>query len=263
MLAAQRACRLRRLATLRTSHFHASAVVAEQVSDLKSNIHNDPALRALDDSTEDDMASWDPDASSGGHLRLQQQRRILHYWRLIEHEMPNLVAYRKPFVPPSPSTPLVVRSITYGGEDHPATLKRTIVAPVARLPLKDKAAIHKFKLLAGPRWTLEPPMNSGISPVEDNAEHGYFTISCEDFPMPAQNLKWASDALDRLLTEANNTKDSFEDVPLDTRHIEAKKRKERKGDHLRGRVRPSIKDFPKEWLPNPEQTVTASPPSPP
>ena len=114
-----------------------------------------------------------------------------------------VVAYRKPFVPPSASSPLVVRSITYGGEDHPATLKRAITVPISRLPLKDKSAVHKFKLLAGPRWTLEPPANSGIAPLEEDKEHGYFTVSCEDFPMAAQNMKWASDVLDRLLTEAN------------------------------------------------------------
>ncbi|KAH9837028.1 mitochondrial ribosomal subunit protein-domain-containing protein, partial [Rhodofomes roseus] len=201
----------------------------------------------------------DEDSSAAGHLKLQQHRRVLYYWRLIEHEIPHLVAYRKPFVPPSPATPLVVRSIAYGGEDHPAIRKRTVVVPVARLPLKDEAAIHKFKLLAGTRWTPEPPANSGVSPLEETQEHGYFSISCEDFPVGAQNLKWASDALDRLLTEANNTKDSFEDIPLDTRHIESKQRKEAKGDHLYGRrrVRPSLRDFPKEWLPAVDQNATS------
>ncbi|TFY64047.1 hypothetical protein EVJ58_g2881 [Rhodofomes roseus] len=184
----------------------------------------------------------DEDSSAAGHLKLQQHRRVLYYWRLIEHEIPHLVAY--------------------GGEDHPAIRKRTVVVPVARLPLKDEAAIHKFKLLAGTRWTPEPPANSGVSPLEETQEHGYFSISCEDFPVGAQNLKWASDALDRLLTEANNTKDSFEDIPLDTRHIESKQRKEAKGDHLYGRrrVRPSLRDFPKEWLPAVDQNATSDSP---
>lgn len=82
-------------------------------------------------------------------------------------------------------------------------LKRTIVAPVAKLPLKNDAAIHKFKLLAGVRWSLEPPRDAGIGPDESGREHGYIKISCEDFPRPGMNLKWASDALDRLITEAN------------------------------------------------------------
>lgn len=82
-------------------------------------------------------------------------------------------------------------------------VKRTIVVPVARLPLKDEPAKHKFKLLAGTRWTPDPPPNSGIGKDESGGEHGYFKIACEDFPKPAMNLKWASDALDGLLAEAN------------------------------------------------------------
>lgn len=82
-------------------------------------------------------------------------------------------------------------------------LKRTIVAPVARLSLKNDAAKHKFKLIAGARWTPEPPRDSGIGASEDSGSHGYVKISCEDFPQPAMNLKWASDALDRLIAEAN------------------------------------------------------------
>ena len=82
-------------------------------------------------------------------------------------------------------------------------LKRTIVTPVAHLPLKNDAAIHKFKLLAGVRWSPEPPKDSGIDQDEPGKEHGYIKISCEDFPRPAMNLKWASDALDRLIAEAN------------------------------------------------------------
>ncbi|KAI0734622.1 mitochondrial ribosomal subunit protein-domain-containing protein [Fomitopsis betulina] len=262
MFAARTACRAFRPAVLRSNHhFHTSAAVAAKrtVSDLKIAGSNIEGYDSLDDECLDDDGSLD--TSSAGHIRLQQQRRVLYYWRLIEHEMPNLVAYRKPFVPPSAAAPLVVRSITYGGEDHPATLKRAITVPISRLPLKDKSAVHKFKVLAGPRWTLEPPANSGISPLEQDQEHGYITISCEDFPMAAQNMKWASDALDRLLTEANNTQDSFEDIPLDTRHIEAKKRKDKKGEHLydRSRTKPTLRDFPKEWLPAMEEITVPHP----
>ena len=48
-----------------------------------------------------------------------------------------------------------------------------------------------------------------------------------------------------------NTDDTFGDLPIDMRHVYAKALKSKKGDHLRNRVfnRPSIKDFPKEWLP--------------
>lgn len=51
-------------------------------------------------------------------------------------------------------------------------------------------------------------------------------------------------------------KDKFADLPLDTRHLEAKLRKG-KGHR---KSRPSIKDFPKEWLPA-QPVVSQSAPS--
>jgi len=92
--------------------------------------------------------------------------------------------------------------VSYGGEEHPVTVKRALTVAVSQLPLKDRHAIHKFCLLAGVRWTPTPPKDSGIKPGE-NAEHGYVKISCEDFPEPAMNLKWVSDRLDDLINEAN------------------------------------------------------------
>ena len=77
-----------------------------------------------------------------------------------------------------------------------------MVAPVSRLPLKDDDARRRFKLLAGVRWSPEPPKDGGVSPNEAD-EWGWFKLSCEDFPKPAMNLKWASDTLDRLVFEAN------------------------------------------------------------
>ena len=112
-------------------------------------------------------------------------------------------ALRIPFSPPTSDTPLIVRSVEYVGEDHPAAIKQTVVVPVAQLPLRNKVALHKFKILAGVRWTPDPPKNAGVGPNETGREHGYIKISCEDFPDPAQNLKWASDMIDRLIAEAN------------------------------------------------------------
>lgn len=118
-----------------------------------------------------------------------------------------LLAFRKPFVAPTGETPVIVRSLEYGGEEHPATAKRVIVVAVDKLPLKGEDAIHKIKLLAGPRWTLRPPADAGVSPLESWG-NGFIKISCEDFPKPAMNLKWASDTLDRLISEANVRKDA-------------------------------------------------------
>ena len=54
-----------------------------------------------------------------------------------------------------------------------------------------------------PRHVLEPPKDAGVGKEEDVGNQGFVKISCEDFPSPAMNLKWASDALDRLIAAAN------------------------------------------------------------
>jgi small subunit ribosomal protein S35 len=117
--------------------------------------------------------------------------------------------FRKPFEPPTSNEPLVIRSIEYMGEHHPAAAKQAIVAPVARLPLRDAEAIHKFKLLAGVNWSEQPPRDAGIGPEEESGEHGYVKISTETFPEQAMNLKWGSDVLDRLIEEANDVRYFF------------------------------------------------------
>ncbi len=92
--------------------------------------------------------------------------------------------------------------MSYAGEEHPAAVKRALTVAVSQLPLKDKRAIYKFRLLAGVRWTPTPPKDSGIK-LGESAEHGYVKISSEGFPEPAMNLKWVSDRLDDLINEAN------------------------------------------------------------
>lgn len=155
-------------------------------------------------------------------------------------------------------------------------MKRAVTVAVSQLPLNNKNAIYKFRLLAGPRWTPTPPKDSGIK-LGENAEHGYVKISCEDFPEPSMNLKWVSDRLDDMITEANvrlslprfpsdslifgsqNENDRLKDIPVDRRHLEAKLAKAKSGKLKRdlaggvGRYSspPSIRDFPKSWLPQP------------
>ncbi|KAH7883502.1 mitochondrial ribosomal subunit protein-domain-containing protein [Phlebopus sp. FC_14] len=192
------------------------------------------------------------DIPSGGHLFLHQQRQVAYYLRLIENELPQLVAFRKPFVPPTENTPLVVRSVDYAGEEHPLSSKRSVVIPVAHLRLRNNTAIHKLKLLAGVRWTTEPPKNAGLRQDGEEGEHGYIKISCEDFPRPEMNLGWISDTIDKLVVKANEENvEPYDHLPLDTRHIEAKVKKAKKGNHARGRngPRPSLRDFPEGWLP--------------
>jgi small subunit ribosomal protein S35 len=111
-------------------------------------------------------------------------------------------ALRKPFVPPTSKEPLIVRSTDYLGEEHPAQNKKSVVVAVDHLPLTDQMAKKRLILLAGPRWTPNPPADSGVNKYV-NWGHGYLKIACEDYPQPAMNLKWISDTLDKLVEKAN------------------------------------------------------------
>jgi small subunit ribosomal protein S35 len=246
-----------------TRHFHSSISARNAHQGQQPEETKEDDFEELENFDEEDLVATFTDAESAsestaaGHLKMRHERHLLHYLRLIEEKVPYLVEFRVPFTPPTSATPLIVRSVDYAGEEHPATIKRTVVVPVAQLPLRDEDAIHKFKILAGVRWTPVPPKDAGVGPNETGREHGYIKIACEDFPEPAQNLKWASDVIERLLKEANNPKDTFKDIPHDTRHLVAKARKAKLGEHRSGRIfhRPSIRDFPKEWLPEPKERL--------
>jgi len=191
----------------------------------------------------------DPSGGSLGFKITAIQRQWLHYMRLIEGDMFMLQGLREDFVPPTSDLPLVVKTVHYNGERHPVTRKRTLTVPVALLPLRDEVAIHKFKLLAGPRWTQRPPTDGGVgeSEIEVWGNEGYFKMAVEDLAEPIQNLKFGSDVLDRLIETANDTqKDDMTDIPLDERHVAAVFRRKPKWDRFGHRN--SSNDFPVEWL---------------
>ncbi|KAG8729909.1 hypothetical protein FRC11_007762 [Ceratobasidium sp. 423] len=194
------------------------------------------------------------DSTSMGHRLIRERRELLHYLRLIEYDVPRLSRFKKPFQPPSSKSPLSIRTFTYGGEPHAAEHKAVLVAPVTQIGLKSPQAIHKFKLLAGVRWSEAAPRDAGFSIGEVGdpsfAEHGYIKISSEHFPEVRMNAKWCSDMLDDLIKQANDSsKDSFADLPLDTRHLTSQRIKRRQGGHSFGRIkRATIQDFPQQWL---------------
>lgn len=101
------------------------------------------------------------------------------------------------------------------GESHPAEKK--VVVQFAPDDLKlTPVQTEKLKKLAGPRY---------------NPETELIKMSCESFEHQAQNKRYLSNLVDDLVTAAKDPKDTFEDIPLDSRHhrIKAKPR------------------FPKEW----------------
>ncbi|POY74372.1 hypothetical protein BMF94_2566 [Rhodotorula taiwanensis] len=185
-------------------------------------------------------------------MKMEKQRQLLHYLRLEQIQFKDLVAFRKPFTPPTSKQVIQVRHQHYQGEDHPAARKVVLTVPVASLPLKNAAAVHKLQLLAGARW--EPPLPEALRAKsfkgkerslqpEGQEDRGTLKIACELFPASRMNEKWCSDTLDKLLSEANNAKDTFADVPLDLRNARAKLLKSRK---LRKNI--SLAQFPQEWL---------------
>lgn len=151
--------------------------------------------------------------------------------------------------------------------------------PVASLPLADEAALHRFKLLAGARWTPAhgEPRGEVATGGKEEKRHGWFKMSEESFPEGGMNRQWMIDTLRKMVLEANVrslphfTTDNMltsigapqnptsdilkgnakELLPLDTRHVVARQRKkngrtalERRGGEVVG----GVKGFPKAWL---------------
>jgi small subunit ribosomal protein S35 len=70
-----------------------------------------------------------------------------------------------------------------------------------------------------------------------NPDTDVIKMSCEDFDTQAQNKRFLGETISKLLDEARNGADTFEDVPFDFRHHKAKKRHE----------------FPQDWIMTPER----------
>lgn len=171
----------------------------------------DPELdtEEYDQFDEDDMTSM-------AHGKLGEIREMRHYARLIAWEMPLLSKFAKPFVPPTEDQVLRWRYTTYMGESHPAEKKVVVQFSPSDMGLTP-VQMGKLKKLAGPRYD---PDNDMIK------------MSCESYQYPAQNRQCLSDLVQKLVAEAKDETDTFEDVPLDFRHKQTKTPKPR---------------FPAEW----------------
>ncbi|KAM0271088.1 hypothetical protein ACHAQH_009237 [Verticillium albo-atrum] len=165
---------------------------------------------------DDTGAEFDEDdITSLAHGKLDEIREHRHYARVAAWEMPLLSKLAKPFEPPTKEQVLRYRYTTYMGESHPAEKKVVVQFSPADLGLTPVQA-NKLKKLAGTRY----------DPGKD-----VIKMSCESFDQPAQNKRYLSDQVDSLVAAAKDPKDTFEDVPLDTRHY-----------------KPVVKPkFPKEW----------------
>ncbi|KAK2625205.1 hypothetical protein QTJ16_005574 [Diplocarpon rosae] len=180
------------------------------------------------------MEDDDDDMNSLAHGELEQHREMRHYARLAAWEMPLLSKLAKPFQPPTRNMPLRFRYTTYMGEQHPAEKKVVLEFSPADMPGLTKEQANKLRKLVGVRY---------------NPEKDIVKMSCEMFETQAQNKRYLGDVVETLLKEAKarihvlfswhragidiiqDSTDTFEDIPLDTRHHHFK-------------PKPS---FPKEW----------------
>ncbi|KAF2657875.1 hypothetical protein K491DRAFT_625670 [Lophiostoma macrostomum CBS 122681] len=157
------------------------------------------------------------DITSHGHGELEQHRELREYARLIAWELPLLNQLAKPFELPTAATPFRFRYTSYLGEEHPAANK--VVVEFAASDMPDLTLVQKNKLikLAGPRY---------------NPSTDIVKMSCELFDTLPQNKRFLGDTISKLLAEARDGADTFEDVPFDFRHHKPKVRHQ----------------FPKEWI---------------
>ncbi|EMC92436.1 hypothetical protein BAUCODRAFT_54502, partial [Baudoinia panamericana UAMH 10762] len=149
------------------------------------------------------------DISALGHRELDQHRELRDLVRLAAWEMPLLSTLQKPFTPPQRAqTPLRWRYTTYMGEQHPAQAKVVVeFRPKDLVELNEKQR-EKLLKLVGSRW----------DPLR-----GVVRMSSEGFETQAQNKRYLGDVIASLIAEATDPNaDSFEDIPLDTRHVKRK-----------------------------------------
>jgi len=160
---------------------------------------------------------------------LLAQQEVRNYLRKTKFELPQLSKFAEEFIPPPPTSILCFKNSYYIGE--PSPIQNKVVLTIGFYLMKallTQKQLHKFVVLCGPRF-------NGIE----------FKFSCDKFPHANQNKKYLSDLLDKLLEEAKKEEDTFEDIPMDTRHIEKRLKKKK----LRG-----LK-FPVEWYRPPTEGI--------
>lgn len=149
-------------------------------------------------------------------------RKIGQIERISAYEMPLLAKYRQEYVPAEDTKSPIKLTFNSDFSDETGSAfnrKVTLTVQLAHLKLDDKQA-KKFKILSGNKFDHNKDV---------------FRLSSEKFQEATQNARWLVETFNRLLTESKDlSKDSFDDVPLDTRHSKPYARK------------PAY-EFPEEW----------------
>jgi small subunit ribosomal protein S35 len=170
---------------------------------------------------------------SQAHADIETHREIRALSRKAAWEMPLLGSLSKSFSPPTQATPLRWRYTTYMGEVHPASKKVVVEFAPADIPDLNEKQKLKLVKLAGARY---------------NPDKEIVRMSCESFEHQAQNKRFLGETISKLLAEAKDPNaDSFEDVPLDLRHVENKRMQRKQKALLRARLGNPNTGFPVEW----------------
>ncbi|KAK9492002.1 mitochondrial ribosomal subunit protein-domain-containing protein [Lipomyces doorenjongii] len=161
------------------------------------------------------------------HTKMDEHRFKRMYNRVAAWEMPNLRQMATEFLPRNLKEKEVFefRYTSLMGQEHESEAKVVVQCKASEVADtffgkgEEKAKrLHKFKLLCGARY---------------NYTTDIVRMSCENFPNSIQNKQYLVDTLKRLMKESRDlSKDSFEDIPLDTRHVKRKTK---------------TPQFPKEW----------------
>lgn len=156
---------------------------------------------------------------------LDDIKETRYYQRIAAFELPQLVKFRQEYKPvDTKQNPITYKYTTYMGEEHPNSKKVVLSCQAKDLDL-DAKQLHKFKLLARTRY---------------NFETDQFKMSSEKFNEPLQNAHYLHDIFQRLINESKDLSiETFEDIPLDTRHIKAQ--------NLRKKKHGKTYNFPEEW----------------
>ena len=130
--------------------------------------------------------------------------------------------HAKQFEPPTLQQPLRFRYTTYLGEKHPAARKVVLNFSPQALPDLTEIQTNKLIKILGVRY----------NPTTKQAK-----MSCEMFPTVPQNKRFLGELLDKLLVEARDPTDTFEDIPFDFRHVRHR----------------TVHTFPEHWNLTPER----------
>lgn len=134
-----------------------------------------------------------------------EQRKIEQMHRVGAYEMPLLAKFRQEYAQPTQKqAPIKLTFNTdFTDEENSHNRKVTLAVKIEDLDLNEKQQ-RKFKLLAGNKY---------------NHNKQELKFSSARFSHSTQNARWLVETLNKLLKESKDlTQNTFDDVPVDTRH---------------------------------------------